>query len=208
MPTIYVVTHTESKHHTERLVGGWYDASLTVRGKVQATAIADAIRRRVSAKPRLFCSDLRRAFQTAEPMAALLDCKIETTTDLREVSCGVAEGGPQAWLDENIVKPPIGEGRLDHRICEGAETRREAATRVYAFMQRLMDDLPLESVIVTHGFVATFVLSAWIGLPIEAAAHVSFPLDSGSITTLKLDETWGNRAVLSLGDINHLADGQ
>ena len=208
MSKIYLVTHTESMHHTEGLVGGWYDANLTERGRDQASQVATALQQRITNTPRLFSSDLNRAMQTAEPISALLNCAIEPTPDLREVSCGDAEGGPQAWLDENILLPPKdGVERLDHQICSGAESRHVAATRIYAFMARLVADLPNETVVVTHGFAATFVLSAWIGMPIEAVGYVSFPVQSGSITTLEHDETWGNRAVVSLGDTRHLTEG-
>ncbi len=208
MTKLYLVTHTQSTHHVDGLVGGWYDASLTDRGQSEARAVAQELKRRLAHTPVLFSSDLRRAVQTAEPIAALLGCPLETTTDLREVSCGVAEGGPQVWLDEHIVLPPRHDGRMDHRICDGAESRREAATRIYAFMDRLMDKLPAETVVVTHGFAATFVVSAWIGMPLEATAHVGFALRPGSLSMLQYDDTWGNRTVTSLGDVQHLAAGE
>ena len=36
MRNVYVVTHAESIHYIEKNVGGWYDTSLTERGKAQA----------------------------------------------------------------------------------------------------------------------------------------------------------------------------
>ncbi len=63
-----------------------------------------------------------------------------------------------------------------------------------------VDDL----VVVTHGFAATFVVAAWIGMPVPAAGHVAFPVASGSITTLVEDGFFHNRAVVSVGDVSHL----
>lgn len=42
--TIYVVTHPEAIHHVEKLVGGWYDTDLTVKGLADATRIAQWLR--------------------------------------------------------------------------------------------------------------------------------------------------------------------
>ncbi len=61
-----------------------------------------------------------------------------------------------------------------------------------------------ELVVVTHGFAAGLVVAAWIGMPIQAAGHVAFPVPSGSITTLSEDAYFHNRAVVSVGDVSHL----
>jgi probable phosphoglycerate mutase len=41
-------------------------------------------------------------------------------------------------------------------------------------------------------------------MPVEAAGHVAFPVPSGSITTLREDGFFRNRAVLGVGDVAHL----
>ena len=45
--TIYLVTHPEATHHTDGLVGGWFDSDLTTRGVEQAGAIAESLVRRL-----------------------------------------------------------------------------------------------------------------------------------------------------------------
>lgn len=67
-------------------------------------------------------------------------------------------------------------------------------------------------IIVTHGFALTFVaaawiVAAWIGMPLEAVGFVNFTVPSGSITHLRQDNYWCNRAVTSLGDVCFLALG-
>ena len=60
----------------------------------------------------------------------------------------------------------------------------------------------------TNNIIAlTFVIAAWIKMPIDSAGYVSFPARSGSITHLKEDDYWQNRAVVSLADVSHLTDG-
>jgi probable phosphoglycerate mutase len=40
MQNIYVVTHAQSLHHIQDLGGGWYNTSLTEKGKAQAEKLA------------------------------------------------------------------------------------------------------------------------------------------------------------------------
>ncbi|MFV2144616.1 MULTISPECIES: hypothetical protein [Isoptericola] len=41
-------------------------------------------------------------------------------------------------------------------------------------------------------------------MPIEAAGHAAFPVHSGSITTLREDDFFHNRAVLAVAETSHL----
>ncbi|HEY0803530.1 MAG TPA: histidine phosphatase family protein, partial [Pseudonocardiaceae bacterium] len=124
---------------------------------------------------------------------------------LREKSYGVAEGRPQGWLDQRFVPPPqVGERMRHDEGVPGAETRADLARRVYAAMERILRNEWAHQVIVTHGFAATFVVASWIGMPFESLGYVSFPVTSGSITTLHEDDYFHNRQVVSLGDTRHL----
>ena len=71
-----------------------------------------------------------------------------------------------------------------------------------------MDDIlssPAEhQVIVTHGFALTFVVAAWIGMPLEAAGLIGLPVSSGSITTLSQQAPFHNRSIVTLNDTSHL----
>jgi len=59
-------------------------------------------------------------------------------------------------------------------------------------------------IIVTHGVALTFVVAAWIKMPIESLGHVGFKVRSGSITTLHEDDLYRGRRVIRLGDTRHL----
>jgi broad specificity phosphatase PhoE len=204
--TVYLIPHTEATHHIERRVGGWYDSDLTERGRTQAQATASALKKIVAEMPVIFSSDLARATQTAQPIADSFGSDFVVTPDLREIGCGIAEGKPQAWLNERISYPPQDQSRIDHKIIEGAETRRTAATRIQRFVNQLIEQAPRQAVVVTHGFASTFVVAAWIGMPIQATAFVDFEVSPGGITTLELDEQWGNRLVSRLNDTTHLSE--
>lgn len=114
MRNVYVVVHTESRHHVDGRVGGWYDSELSPRGHEQARLVAAEIRSLVptGAPCAVVSSDLTRATQTAAPIAALLGVDVVTDPGLRELSYGVAEGRPEAWLRERYVPAPPHDERL------------------------------------------------------------------------------------------------
>jgi probable phosphoglycerate mutase len=204
---IYVVTHAEATHHIEGLVGGWYDSELTPLGRQHAERIGQRLRELVpdDEATELYASDLRRAYQTAEAIAHALGTPIQAMTDLREISSGEAEGRPQAWLWERYLYPPKHGARLDHRCgIAGAESRRELADRIYGAVERIVAEPAAHQVIVTHGFALTFVVAAWIGMPLEAADYINLKSNSGGITHLCEDDLFHNRAIVQLNDTSHL----
>lgn len=207
MRTVHVVTHPEATHHVTGLVGGWYDSSLTRRGTRDAAAIADALRARISegARVELYSSDLTRAVQTATVIGRRLGVAAVLDPRLREKSYGEAEGRPQAWLDERFVPPPLAGDRLTHdEGVAGAETKAAFADRAYAAMHAVVGSTADDQVIVTHGFTVTFLVAAWIGMPVESTGYVSLRAEPGSVTTLREDDLFHNRQIVSVGDDGHL----
>ncbi|MEI3851236.1 MULTISPECIES: histidine phosphatase family protein [Ensifer] len=208
MKELFVVTHTESVHHLEGKVGGWYDTDLTARGREDAEATAERLVALVGGRDvEIHSSDLRRASQTADAIARRFQRPVMETADLREISYGVAGGRPQAWLDARYTPAPD-DNRLDHDCgIDGAETRREVALRVVPCVDAIVARPCETQIIVTHGFTLTLVLAAWMRIPIDACGFLSFPAKSGSITHLRQDDFFRNRAVVSLADASHLRFG-
>jgi probable phosphoglycerate mutase len=203
---MYVVPHAEATHHVDGLVGGWFDSELTRRGREQARRVAETLKGRIDAPIHVHSSDLRRALQTAEPIAAAFATNVEVTPDLRELSCGIAEGQLRAVFDARMVPPPLHGSRLDHRLCEGAETRREGATRAARFVESLLLANPsVPAVVVTHGGMLTYLFAAWLGMPIHSVGRVKFWTSAGSITTLEVDSR-GDRVIVRFSDTTHLSD--
>ncbi|MDX1474330.1 MAG: histidine phosphatase family protein [Reinekea sp.] len=194
MKTLYVISHTEAAHHLEGRVGGWYDSALTEKGVNDAITIANRLKAEANIEA-VFSSDLARAKSTAEQIVKATGATLDTTAALREMSFGKADGQVQAWLDERI-RPEDGTNRMDHRIVEGAETKREFAGRIYTYLDSL--SLPAVSVISTHAFAASYVIAWWIGMPLDSVGYVNFGIQSGKITKLVEDDFFKNRAVAFL----------
>ncbi|TKT74460.1 histidine phosphatase family protein [Aquamicrobium sp. LC103] len=202
---LFVVTHTESVHHLENRVGGWYDTDLTPRGRWDAEATAERLAVLVGQRQvEIYSSDLRRASQTAAAVARRFGVHVTETADLREISYGVAGGQPQDWLDARYN--PVSDGnRLDHHCgIEGAETRREVAARVFPRVNAIVDRPCGTQIIVTHGFTLSFVIAAWMKIPIDGTGFLSFPAKSGSITHLREDDFFRSRALIRFADASHL----
>jgi glucosyl-3-phosphoglycerate phosphatase len=209
MQNLYVVTHPEAEHSAQDLVGGWYDSRLTARGRAEAGLIGAEMGRRCgTGRPvRLTTSDLSRCAETAQIIAGRVGAPVARDRRLREISFGEAEGRPNEWLARRQVPAPDHD-RLDHRSpIAGSETRRDVAVRVTSCVEELMADEEHDHIVVTHGYAHTFVVTAWLRLPVEAVGFAAFATTPGAITHLRLDDYWRNRAVIALGDIAHLRDG-
>ncbi|WP_127499613.1 histidine phosphatase family protein [Actinoplanes solisilvae] len=220
MKTLYVVTHPEATHHVDGLVGGWHDSDLTDRGVTHAHDIADALADRLpsnsSAHPpsafsagpptaEVHSSDLLRTRRTAEVIATRLNTKPLFDPGLSEKSFGEAGGRPQSWLDARFIPPPATGERMRHdEGPPGAETKWDLAVRVDAALTRILTSEAPHQVIVTHGMAATFLLAAWMEMPLEAAGRVAFRFSPGGITTLHEDDYFHNHAIVTLNDTGHL----
>ncbi|MFI0976026.1 histidine phosphatase family protein [Streptomyces sp. NPDC021093] len=207
MRTLHIVTHPEATHHVEGVVGGWHDSHLTPAGVRAAIAIARELRARIpyDAEVELFTSDLQRTLRTADEVAELFGVRPTPDPRLREKSYGEAGGRPQEWLDRRFVPPPAVGERMDHdEGVAGSETKAEWARRIYAATDEILQSPCEHQIVVTHGGSLTFVVASWIKMPIESAGYASFRAPSGSITTLREDDFFHNRQVVSLGDTRHL----
>lgn len=205
MKDLFVVTHTESVHHVEKKVGGWYDAGLTERGRQEASATADKLFDIIGHNDiELFSSDLLRASQTAAAIGRRFSKPAVETAALREISYGVAEGKPQDWLDARYIPAPDSD-RLDHRGgIDGAESRRDVARRIYPYVETILSRDCATQIIVSHGFALSLIISAWMKIPIESCGFIAYPAPKGSITHLRQDDYFRNRAMIGFADNSHL----
>lgn len=205
MKELFVVTHTQSLHHVEQRVGGWYDTGLTDKGRREASAVADRLFALIGDRNvEIVSSDLKRASETAAKIGERFARPVTQDTALREISYGVAEGQPQAWLDARYVPAPDHD-RLDHRgNIEGAESRRDVAARVYPLVDRLVERSCPTHILVTHGFALSLIVAAWMKVPIEVCGFMAFPAPAGSITQLRQDDFFRNRSLVRFADDDHL----
>ncbi len=143
---LYLLRHAVSEGNERGLFQGNLDFPLSERGKVQSLKAARFLKGRFSFDA-VISSPQKRALQTAEIVADVLNLSLKVDERIRELSYGVLEGKSHEevkgweiyprWL-ENPVKNPI----------EGVENFESLTKRLTSFLE----DLGGESVLlVTHG---------------------------------------------------------
>jgi probable phosphoglycerate mutase len=141
--TLVVARHAEAGFVEDRFSdeGG----SLTSVGRSQASALADSLAgRRIAA---VYCSDVSRAVQTAEIVAARLGVAVTARKSLREVSVGALEGQEFDADQVGALSDRWCDGSLDACV-EGGETGEEVVERHRAQLEEIADQHRGETVLV------------------------------------------------------------
>jgi probable phosphoglycerate mutase len=87
---VLLIRHGQSEGNAERRFGGHTATPLSLRGRRQSEATAQALKD--DALTAIYSSDLARAIETAQPLATLIGLPINATDAFRERSVGVMEG--------------------------------------------------------------------------------------------------------------------
>lgn len=206
MRHVYLVTHAEAQHHVDDIVGGWHDSALTARGHHQAERIAESLATKIGPRPvEIYSSDLRRATQTAAPIAAVFSAEVHLDPRLRERSNGEADGRPQSWLAQRRIPLPEHGDRLAHNDGPaGAETRLALVERLYPALADILRSPAPTQIIVSHASATSYLILAWLGMPMHATDRGFFPLKAGSITTLHHNASHHSHQLLTLNETQHL----
>jgi broad specificity phosphatase PhoE len=138
---IWLLRHGESEWNAAGRWQGHGDPPLSERGREQAKRTAEAIAGRVRAAGRpveLFSSDLLRAAETADWVAAALDVTPTRFPALRELHVGRWSGLTRAEIEERDAELLAAFDTEDPDVRPGGgETRREIRARVRDAVERL-----------------------------------------------------------------------
>ena len=210
---IILVRHGEATHHTQHLTGGWTDSDLTEAGRGQLRALADKLAHDFNGKRdkfRILTSDLKRAVESAEIIAAKLgmaDC-VERHEFLREKNNGRAAGMTEAEAKE-IYRPAATLKELNHRNYPGGETRKEFYDRCVKGIRACADMEKENLIIVAHKGTIQNIIFYWLGFDIEEVNNYNFSVDilPGSLTVLGVNK-WLEHSIFLLNDTSHLHKGE
>ena len=183
MPTLHFVRHGETAWNREGRIQGVADVPLSAAGREQARELAATL----AARPigAIYASDLRRALETAEPLAARLDLPILTTPALRERDFGANEGRLAAEVAAEFGKE-VGAAWLgpDERH-PGGESMREVYERVAAFLDALLAESPADEIaLVTSGGPIRMASAYLAREPVEAVVWAA--VENCSVTTVEV----------------------
>ena len=143
MATLILVRHGETDWNRDRRVQGQTDLPLNETGRAQARALAEQLAgTRVDA---VYASDLARARETAELLAAQRGLTVTLDPALREKDFGSWEGLTDVEVLDRFPDAVRG-------AWGDAETPDELSARVLAALERIAARHPNEHVVVvTHG---------------------------------------------------------
>jgi broad specificity phosphatase PhoE len=121
--TILLARHGETDWNREGRWQGWADPPLNEAGRDQARALAEQLRS--TPFDAVYSSDLRRAHETAEIVAAPHEVPVITERGLREIDVGSWSGLTRSEIEERFPdgSRPDGETREQHlsRVLETVE---------------------------------------------------------------------------------------
>ena len=198
---ILLLRHGQSEGNESGRFGGHGPTPLTALGHQQAAATAAVLG--AERLTRIWASDLVRARQTAEPIAAAAGLPLETTPALRERSVGVFTGMSFTEAEERYPDVFAALMRRDPTACppEG-ETVGDCLGRAGAFFDEVVAAAGEGRILlVSHAFTINLILRRLVGL--GDSPSVFFRTDNCGLHRLKRTPH-GFWNVEALNDRRHL----
>ncbi len=194
--TLLAIRHGETAWNSDGRYQGQTDVALNATGHEQAALVARALAR--ESLHLVYSSDLARAVQTAQILAAEAGVPLRLDAGLREQHFGVFQGLLASEIDERWpgdhqrwLRREPDFGPLD------GETRRAFSDRcVGAFLRLAREHRGQTVAVVCHGGVLDCLYRAAHGLPLDAPRK--WALDNAGISRLRFDGNglhigeWGN----------------
>ena len=198
---LIIIRHGETLWNIEGKKQGQLDSPLTSLGIKQAKALAQRLTEESFTV--LYASDLGRAYETAEYIAARTNHKIFPEQRLRERNFGIFQG----LTDKQIENKYPAEhnsyltNRVDYVIPDG-ESLRQFYARVTDFLESLITFHDGQIVtIVTHGGVIDGWFRYIFDLPLGTVRRAK--LWNASINCI-VHEDKGGWTLHTWGDVNHV----
>jgi broad specificity phosphatase PhoE len=187
---LLLIRHGESIGNAERRIQGQADFPLTERGREQACALAERLLREERAVSTIYASDLSRAAQTAEILAANMNVPIIFDTRLREYDAGVLNG--LVWDEIEHLYPEIWRGLQDNsvwRTFPKAEGNESFCTRLAAALTDIRANNSEDDTVavVSHGGSLGTILAHLLGMDTGLPAPFRFGNTSLSIVAFGPD---------------------
>ena len=167
MTCLILIRHGETDWNVEGRYQGQSDVPLNDRGRRQSAELAAVLREREPSV--IYCSDLRRAGESAEILGRALGLCVYQDSRLREIHLGSWEG----MLFEDIqtkFSELLKLRKLDPRTVSapGGETVEQVQIRVMAAIRDIVERHPNETVaIVSHGLPLAILIAHDQDRPIE-----------------------------------------
>ena len=201
---LIIVRHGQTEWNLKLIRQGHLDSPLTETGLAQARALGERLARETFTA--LYSSDLGRAVQTAQMIAAATGHKIVKDPRLRERHLGIFQG-----LNGDELREKYPEEYRLHRtvgpsyVIPGGESVQQQVTRNVGYLNEIAEKHLGETiVVVTHGGVLSGFFRHALAIPLEAQRRFEFM--NASLNVFAYEE--GNWMLRTWGDVSHLVPGE
>lgn len=198
---LILVRHGQTEWNRIRRVQGHTDISLDEVGREQAERVANRLAEEPVAA--VYASDLKRAHETAQRIAAKRGLRVETSPLFREANYGLWEGMTVTEIEAQYPEAYRlwREDSLRNRAPEG-ETLEELQQRALAGVAEILIAHGGEAVVVVaHGGSIRSLICGLLGWPL--ATHRQLRLDNASIS--RIDYGAYGPTLAQFNDTCHLA---
>jgi broad specificity phosphatase PhoE len=198
---LFCIRHGESNYNVQGRIQGRSDLpELSELGRAQSRAVAEALAS--SGIGAIYASPSRRAWQTAEVIAARVGLPILPDPRLMEVHVGEFQERMRSELDREFPGELArwSSGDPDARL-PGGESRRELAARGREAFAAIAQAGHHRAAVVSHGGLLVTTIKALLGIPFP---EPPLALQNGSISRLALDAA-GSVELLAMDESAHLA---
>ncbi len=144
---IFIVRHGESEFNASHRTTGQLDPDLTAKGIEQSMALARVLRD--IPLDSIYTSTLRRAVNTAEPVAKLKGCAVKKCDALKEINLGILQGRYRDARDPEAEQ--LWQARKQDKLHfspPGGETYAELEMRVAECLQEVLSDNNQQSILI------------------------------------------------------------
>jgi broad specificity phosphatase PhoE len=197
---LLLVRHGESTWNREGRVQGQLDPPLTERGQAQVKEVAQRMAgHRVVA---MYTSDLRRARQTAAPIAEQMGVEPVPLAELREINLGEWQG--KTHVELRVEYPDVWRAWTRHPswdLVPGSEGADAFERRVRGVMDQLFARHPQGDILcVTHGGLIQVALGNVVGSHSDGV----FPFLIENCSLSVLERTERGLVITAVNDTCHL----
>jgi probable phosphoglycerate mutase len=204
---LFTIRHGETPWNAEGRLQGHVNIPLAPKGFQQAHALAKSLKSyQFSA---IYSSDLDRAYQTAECIAALHNIPIRTDVRLREKNLGVFQGLTRSEIAQHFPEEfqKYEKNHPDYQVPQGESNRQFFQRCIHCFEDIAQQHLGEKILVVAHGGVLGNFFKYTVGVPLEMPRRFELLNTSLNIFTHKQGmwvlESWGNLSHLQQASQNH-----
>lgn len=202
MKKIFLVRHGESQWNVLKKIQGQQDVPLTNRGIKQANLIGNRlVHERID---RIYSSDLKRAYDTAEIIGKRLSLNVIPTKEFREIDFGIWEGMSNDKMHIEYYNELCLWRKEPERLkVEGAESLRELQLRAMAAVNKIINNEVGDNIlIVSHSATLKTIILGLLNMDLAYFKNLTL----GNVSLSIVEDRDYNRVMKVLNDTCHIKE--